>query len=832
MLRHHELPPEHCPELVVFIDRDMRIADANVAAAEAYGYSREEIKGLPIDRICDTNLIPSPEPQEYDAPKPVMLETQHRTRSGATFPVEASLFSSDVGGRRVTIMLGRDIRPRDRRLRSEQLLHEIDRRILRSEPLDAVLAFACDELARVYELPLVQFSLRGDNGQVEIREWAGSGSEFLENIEVRYDDSPAGQGPTGSAIRTGEVQVRDLVSDPGFDRWRVRAVECGFRRAIAIPVAAHEEILGALTLFMKTERALDVETLNALITLTDQIAMSVVAARRNELLNLQSVALKSAANAVLVTDASGIIQWVNPAFCRLTGFPAEEAIGQKPSIMKSGNHADAFYRQMWQTLTDGFPWAGEIYNRRKDGTLYLEEQTITPVRGHDGRITHFVAIKQDITARKAQEEQIRHLAMHDPLTNLPNRRALDAAMRRAGRGGEGAALILDLDNFKLVNDTLGHIAGDQLLAEVGTVLHENLRPGDFLARFGGDEFAVLLRDADHGQSLEIAERLRMAINAHRFRYDGVQFDVASSIGMAPIVEGADAATILVRADSALYAAKARGKNRTVAWPFGEEEGQKLVAAKRWASRIKDALREDRLVLHYQPVVNINTGKATHYEALLRLCDGDGPPIPASEFISSAERFGLMPQIDRWVLERVLKVLAGPGRARIFINISGASLCDESLLDFIVERVRAAALPPGRLAFEITESAAVTDLLRAQEWVAKLKELGCLFALDDFGIGFSSFSYLRSLSADYVKIDRSFVADLDTNPTNRALVRAVKSVANTLGKEVIAEGVETGRLENALRELGVELAQGYLWGQAQSAPPEDEKFFPATADSNA
>ena len=244
--------------------------------------------------------------------------------------------------------------------------------------------------------------------------------------------------------------------------------------------------------------------------------------------------------------------------------------------------------------------------------------------------------------------------------------------------------------------------------------------------------------------------------------------------------------------------------------------QELADASRWVSRIKAALRENRFVLYYQPVVNLGSGLPEHYEALIRMRDADGTIIAAKDFIPAAERFGLMPQIDRWVVEHVTRVLLETPTCRIFVNLSGASLGDAELLQFIAQHVRESGVS-GRLAFEITESAAFTDLAAVQSWIHTLKDLGCRFALDDFGVGFSSFAYLRALAVDYVKIDQSFVKDLDRNPTNRALVQAVKSVATTLGKDVIAEGVETEEHAATLAELGIELAQGYHCGRPEQDP---------------
>ncbi len=274
---------------------------------------------------------------------------------------------------------------------------------------------------------------------------------------------------------------------------------------------------------------------------------------------------------------------------------------------------------------------------------------------------------------------------------------------------------------------------------------------------------------------------------------------------------ADASSLMAVADTALYAAKERGRNRVTVVESAASSSSPLSEASRWASRIKEALRENRFVLHYQPIFHFKSGRAAHFEALIRLREGPDDLIAPAVFLPAAERFGLMPHVDRWVVDRVIEVLISRPAVEIFVNLSGTSLGDESLLAYIEERVTSTGLPPGRLAFEITETAAVRDIVVAREWMRRVKDRGCRFALDDFGIGFSSFSYLRSLPADYVKIDGSFIRGIDTDQAARALVRAIDTVAHTLGKETIAECVESLDSVRTLVELGVEYGQGYALG---------------------
>ncbi len=452
-LSRYSLLAQHTAEIALFVGPDNRIIDVNEAAKLAYGYTRAELIGLPLEAICPTCEW-APSDQTAPGAATVMVEADHQRKDGTRFPVEFSTVAAEIDGERCLVILARDIAPRRRRKEFEQLVHEIDRRILKNERLDELLSYTCSEIARLYDYPLVQLSLKGEDGSVTIRQAAGPCANFLDGIEVRWDDSPAGRGPTGTAIRTGEMQWRELGTDPQFLHWRERALASGLSSALAIPLVVHERVLGAITLFTREQTEIDPEITKDLIAFADQIAISIAAAWDQRKIMLHLAALESAANAILITGPDGVIQWVNPAFVQMTGYSSEEALGQKPSILKSGSHGPAFYKQMWATISAGMVWRGELHNRRKDGSIYIDEQTITPVRDADGQITNFIAVKQDVTARKRQEDQIRHLALHDPLTDLPNRRALEGAIerhcRQAKEGKLGTLVLLDVDNLKFV----------------------------------------------------------------------------------------------------------------------------------------------------------------------------------------------------------------------------------------------------------------------------------------------------------------------------------------------------------------------------------------------
>lgn len=435
-------------------------------------------------------------------------------------------------------------------------------------------------------------------------------------------------------------------------------------------------------------------------------------------------------------------------------------------------------------------------------------------------ITANVQLQQEIAERKQAEAQLKYLATHDYLTGIPNRYSFEESLKntvaKAKRGMHGALLFIDIDNFKLVNDTKGHSAGDHFLIDVARIIKENIRKSDTLARLGGDEFGVLLEGATVDEARLVAEKLRKIIEENEFCFTNYGcFNLSICIGIVMIDGTLNSQKLLTLADTALYTAKEKGRNRIVLLDPNEETTSKFAAINQLVARVNRAVKEDKFVLHFQPVVGVDNGETLYHEALLRLQGEEGELISPGTFIPAAERFGLMPQIDRWVVGASLDIMRQHPDLRLFVNISGLSLSEESLLGYIEEMITQCGMEPSRLGFEITETAAVKDMSLARRWIERLKKIGCRFALDDFGIGFSSFSYLQMLPVDYIKIDGSFIYNLDKDPSHRALVKAMNTVAHTLGKKTIAEYVENGEVLKALQKLKVDCAQGYFLGSPKS-----------------
>jgi diguanylate cyclase (GGDEF)-like protein len=425
-----------------------------------------------------------------------------------------------------------------------------------------------------------------------------------------------------------------------------------------------------------------------------------------------------------------------------------------------------------------------------------------------------------IRQASARNRQISYHASHDTLTGLANRREMEYRIQSAigtarHDGVEHALLYMDLDQFKLVNDTCGHAAGDELLRQLTELLTEGQRRTDTFGRLGGDEFALLLENCPLRKGTQIAEWLRKKIEDWRFCWEGKSFNVSASIGVVPISDGDRSLEhIISAADTACYMAKQSGRNRVHAVSHNDRDVANHRCEIEFANKIRESLQQDRFELHCQSIVSTRRPEAAahHFEILIRMRDEQGTLIPPGAFIPAAERYNLMPAIDRWVVEHAVQWLTRQSGQRqpptLMINLSGQSLCDDKFLEFALAVVENSGVPPDRLCFEVTETAAMANLSRARECIESLKRLGCSFALDDFGSGFSSFTYLKSLPVDYLKIDGAFVREMVDNPIDLAMVKAINEIGQVLNKKTIAEFVEDEATLEKLKTLGVDYAQGF------------------------
>jgi diguanylate cyclase (GGDEF)-like protein/PAS domain S-box-containing protein len=534
-------------------------------------------------------------------------------------------------------------------------------------------------------------------------------------------------------------------------------------------------------------------------------------------------AFEAAPIGMALSDLDGRFIQVNDALCAITGYTREELA--EMSFADLSHPADVGRdTEMMSSLLSGEQSAYWMEKRYVDvvGQVVWVAVHATLVRAADGSPQHFLGQIQDVSERVRYEAQLQHMADHDPLTGLLNRRSfereLDQHIARVERyGPEGSALVLDIDRFKHINDTLGHNIGDELIVKVAQTLRTRLRDSDVLARLGGDEFAVLLPRGGPREAAQVAESILAAVRSQSvLTAAGRRRPITASIGVALFgeTEHMTGEEVLVNADLAMYDAKESGRDRAATYSH-ERGASRMKARITWAERIREALEEDRFTLYAQPIVELDSGEVRQHELLLRMLDQQGDVIPPAAFIGIAERFDLMQELDRWVVARAIRYMGEQrraGRDLVFeVNISGSSTGDPDLLTVIERELRDSAIDPVNLVLEVTETTAVANIPRAQQFAARLAELGCRFALDDFGAGFGSFYYLKHLPFDLLKIDGEFVRSCTTNQTDQLLIRAAVDIARGLGKRTIAEYVGDDETMELLRRLGVDYAQGFHIG---------------------
>lgn len=531
---------------------------------------------------------------------------------------------------------------------------------------------------------------------------------------------------------------------------------------------------------------------------------------------------------VIIADANTVVLRVNQAFIEVTGYAAEEIVGQTPRLLKSGRHAAEFYAQMWESIHRTGSWQGEIWNRHKDGEIRPKWMTITAIKASDGRVTHYVATQTDITASKAAENEIKNLAFFDPLTQLPNRRLLLdrlhqvlASCARSRR--QGALLFIDLDNFKTLNDTQGHDVGDLLLKQVAERIATCVREGDTVARLGGDEFVVMLVDLDNEAKDAVTDTRIIAGKiidtlSHVYWLAGHEHHCSASIGVTLFNEHSRSVEdLLKQADIAMYEAKTAGRN---ALRFFDPEMQSSITARvALENDLRHALPENQFRLHYQIQAH-HDGRIIGAEVLLRWQHPERGLIPPVKFIALAEETGLIQSIGHWVLESActqLRLWQQSPYARdlqLAVNISARQFHRPNFVDMVLQALQNSGLGSDRLKLELelTESVVLANIEDAVAKMKALKAAGVRLSMDDFGTGYSSLAYLTQLPFDQLKIDRSFVRNIGLKSADEIIIQTIIGMAANLGMEVIAEGVETEAQRVFLEQHGCLICQGYLLGK--------------------
>ena len=824
------------------------ITSWNPAAEKMFGYAANEVVGKSVQVI----IPPGRHGEQSEILSKIALgeridhlETVRVCKDGRLITISATVspIRDEDGNIIGASKISRDITERNR---AERELANTTRALKTLSACSAALIHAVDEaelldmLCRLiveiggYRMAWVGRAENDAEKIVRPEAWFGAGADYLSQVKITWADDQWGRGPTGTAIRSGLVQVnQNFLTNPAVALWRSNALEHGYQASIALPLKFAAGDLGALTIYAVEYDAFDPAEVQLLNELADNVAYGIDGLRNRaekealvDRVRKLSLAVEQSPESIAITDIAGRIEYVNEAFLRNTGYTRDEVIGQNPRILQSGMTPPETYVGLWQALVAGQVWTGELYNRRKDGSDYIELAVISPIRDAAGVITHYLGVKEDITAKKQAEERIHHLAYYDSLTDLPNRRLLIERLQVALAsnmqvGRLGALFYVDLDNFKTINDTLGHNLGDELLRQVATRLRESVAPGDSVAHLGGDDFIVLVPDlgADplqaKARARDFGARIVACFHAP-FLLDRAECRACASIGVTLFGQPRDTVEeLLKQVEIALYQAKEAGRN---ALRFFDADMQALVIAQATLEAdLHAALRQGEFLLHYQIQVD-DTGKPIGAEALVRWQHPRRGLLAPGAFIGSAEKTGLIVPIGAWVLETAcvqLAAWASRPEMRQFslgVNVSARQFRQPDFVQRCLESFARTGVNPNRLKLEPTESLLQENV---EDTIAKMSALrahGVRFALDDFGTGYSSLTYLRRLPLDQLKIDQSFVSDLPGEPNACVIARAIIALGQSLGLAVIAEGVETAEQRAFLQSNGCLQYQGYFFGR--------------------
>lgn len=542
-----------------------------------------------------------------------------------------------------------------------------------------------------------------------------------------------------------------------------------------------------------------------------------------------SSAMEQTDDLVMITNPAGIVEYVNPAFQKITGFSAADVVGAPISDIKSDEHDDAFYERLWNTISTGQPFRDIFINRKSNGDLFYEEKTISPIKDSNGAIINYVSTGKDISQLIETQEKLRHMATHDALTGLPNKTMigdrLTHAIEQAERNMQQiAVLFLDLNNFKHINDSLGHPVGDALLRSVADTLKDCVRKGDTIGRFGGDEFIIIMEGIKDTKDINFIAQQVLEKISQPFQAAGHEISTSTSIGISVFPHDAiDADTLLKNADAAMYRAKKRGGSQFQF--FTQDMTEKAVERLQLQRHLSHAMERNEFKLYYQPKMDIRSGKISGMEALLRWNSQELGPIAPATFIPVLEETGRIVEVGHWVIQKACEFNArlhrmGYTDLRVSVNLSPRQFQDERLIDIIKKAFLACEFNESHLEIEITESLLVDNMERAIKVLHSLHKIGATISIDDFGTGYSSMSYLKRLPIDAQKIDRSFVRDIPDDKEDIAIAKAIIALGENLGLKIIAEGIETEEQLSFFKNTNCTEAQGFLI----SRPLPEEAFI--------
>jgi len=808
------------------------ILAANVTACSRLGYHRDELIGRNVADV-DPKFPASARQAHWEDLKArgsMFFETQHQRKDGTRFPVEVGQTYFRYQGAEYDLAVARDISQRktaeaagERYKRALRALSRGNAALVHAQDERSLFDEVCRALTESHDYPQACVYLRSDNPDDRPRV-AACITAPVPDVDADGENQPDEHDARVSgdrlvelvrrALDSGQMEVGQVPARPGLS-------------LMALPIGSRGELIGALGVLSDAPGAFSVEERGLLEELAGDIGYGVHALRvraerdrQVEQLRLAGTVFENTPEGILITDADIRIQAVNPAFTRITGYTEDEALGNTPaSLLKSGVQGEDFYQELWNALNEEGRWQGEIYNRRRNGEIYPEWLTISEVRDDAGNLTNYVAVFSDISESRELENKLADLTYRDPLTRLPNRTLFREHVEHALAGhqsdGRSAVVMVDLRGFRALNETLGSDGGDRVLCTIGERLSAALSGGETLARPGSDEFWFLIDQVSRSRTVRhrVSRLLEIIDQAIEIGGQSVTLEARAGVAVAP-QDGSDAETILSAASTALHRAQVEEESIRFFEPDMQEQSRRRL---RLEEGLKGAVGRDEIEVWYQPQVELATGRVVAVEALARWRDPDLGMVPPGDFIPIAEESGLIRRLGRHVLTVAARQAArwqaeGVPIRHVAVNVSALQLQQPDWSETVRSILEHAGCENSWIELEITEESVLGDIERTVEVLEKLKGKGVRTAIDDFGTGYSSLAYLKRLPLDLLKIDKTFIDGLPESEHDRSIVRAILAVANALGLAVVAEGVETREQADWLRDQGVSLAQGFLFGR--------------------
>lgn len=642
---------------------------------------------------------------------------------------------------------------------------------------------------------------------------SGRAEEFTQKLWKKIQRNiKRGMLPCGESVRTTKPVITNDSQELEDNEIRKVMLELGFNSTATVPIVVEGKVVGIFSVYSTEKNFFDEEISKLLTEIGEEISYAMKFIEKEEQVGILTTAIEQSSDWVLITDRDGVIKYVNRAVEEVSGYKRSELIGKKPNIFKSGLHPDAVYRNLWDTILKGKTYRMVFINRRKNGELFHLDETITPIKNGKNRVVGFVATGKDVTQEREMRERIRYLAYYDPVTDLPNRsnfmeRLRFSLLRMRAMGRPLAVMLIDVDRFKMINDTYGFTEGDNLLREIGRRIKNSIGEGDTIARLGSDEFGLILMDITKKEDIPRTINRIFSAMEEPFRIGGEPVRLTLSVGIAVFPDdGTSPEDLTQKAEIAL--SHSRDVHSNTYQFFHEEMNQKMTEVLQMEKELLDALDKKEYLLLFQPYYNLRNQRIYGIEALLRWNRNKESLVSPAKFIPVLEETGLIIDVGEWVLKEACKRIA-MWEVPISVNISPVQFKDESFIDKVEGAIRRSGIEGGHLILEITEDTVMENVEFASLCLKTLKRIGVRVAVDDFGTGYSSLAYLKKLPVDFLKIDVSFVRDIHRDPDDRAIVNAIIQLAKNLGLTTIAEGIEEERHLEILRDMGCDIGQGFL-----------------------